>query len=768
MTAQRVAQLLPGTAVVVYMLEDLENPAWAHKAILGEVEVGRSIEFGSGTLGRVAESKTLMVFEGGDLQREDYPHLDIRRTVTALAYVPLFADEVLFGAIEVVSYEQPFPQAMLEALQEVADLASPALAAARSYESERNANLQSISRVTQMYDLEKVFNSTLEMEELLGIIAKKFQEVMGVQGINLWMIKNDSPELVSNAGLDPTVELGMVQRPGEGIAGDISDNGEPVLIDDPEDERLRKRNAGHENAVFSIVAGPLMEHESLVGVVEAVNRLDGEPFDEDDQFLLTNICETASNALHNSSLLLAERKVEILQTLVQVSGEITSTLNLDRVLQAVVNQTQAVIAFERAAIALEERGALQLKAVSGMTQINHSDPAVSGLLEMLEWASISNEETYVTQHRDQIDDPRPETRAKFAAYFSSTGMQAFYALPLIDDQGRLGALSFESGDPDFLSVAHLEMIKVLAGQATVALRNASLYREVPFINLLEPLLQRKKRFLAMEKRRRWLMIAGTIAALLFLIFCPLPMRVSGDGTVASGRTAQVQAGVDGVVKNVYIREGDYVRQGAVLAELEDWNYRADLAAAEAKYSEAMETMNRALAQNDGTLAGNERVKVDYFKAELARARERMDRVTIRAPFDGVVTTPQVQNSVGRRLMHGDTLAEIMETSHVTVDLAVPEDDVTLLQSDERASIKLESFPLRTFRGRVTVVSPESQVQSDQRVFIARVNVPNEDGAIRPGMQGHGKVSVGWRPAGYVLFRGVAMWIWGKLWSWFGW
>jgi RND family efflux transporter MFP subunit len=768
-TAEQVAQLLPGTAVVVYIVEDSDNPAWTRKAIAGEVEVSSTLEFSVGTLGAVARNKTLMVFDGADLQREDYAHLDTRRTVTALAYVPLLVDEVLFGAIELVSYEKPFPEAMLEALHQIAELASPAIAAARSYESERNASLQSISRVTQMYDLEKVFNSTLEMDELLGIVAKKFQEVMGVQGINLWMVNNDTLELVSCSGFDPTVQLGMAQGPGEGIAGDISDNGEPVLIDDPADERLQKRNAGHEDeTVFSIVAGPLMEHESLVGVVEAVNRLDGAPFDEDDQFLLTNICETASNALHNASLLQSERKVEILQTLVQVSGEITSTLNLDRVLQAVVSHTQAIIPFERAAMALEQRGVLQLKAISGMTQINPADPAVSGLKEMLEWASISTEATHVTQHGDQIDDPRHETQAKFAAYFSATGMRAFYGLPLIDDQGRLGVLSFESSDPDFLTVAHLEIIKVLAGQATVALRNASLYREVPFINLLEPLLQKKRRFLAMEKRRRWSMIALGVAVGFLLIFFPLPMRISGNATVASARTAQVQAGVDGVVKNVYVHEGDQVRQGAVLAELEDWNYRADLAAAEAKYVEAMATMNRALAQNDGTTAGTERVKVDYFKAELTRARERLDRATIRAPFDGVVTTPQVQNSVGRRLMHGDTFAEIIETSHVTVDVAVPEDDAMLLRRGERASIKLESFPLRTFLGDVTVISPQTQVESDQRFFMARVNVPNRDGMIRPGMQGHGKVSVGWHSAGYVLFRGSAMWLWGKLWSWFGW
>jgi GAF domain-containing protein len=47
---------------------------------------------------------------------------------------PLIVDDILFGAIELISYEQALPEAMLEALQEIAELASPALAAARSYE----------------------------------------------------------------------------------------------------------------------------------------------------------------------------------------------------------------------------------------------------------------------------------------------------------------------------------------------------------------------------------------------------------------------------------------------------------------------------------------------------------------------------------------------------------------------------------------------------------------------------------------------------------
>jgi RND family efflux transporter MFP subunit len=768
-TAQQIAQLLPGTAVVVYIIEDLDNPAWTRKAVAGDVTVAQTIEFIAGTLGTVAEKKALVIFERADLQREDYAHLDIRRTVTSLAYVPLHVDVVFFGVIELISYDQPLPETMLEAVQEIAELASPAIAAAQSYESERNASLHSISRVTQMYDLEKVFNSTLEMDELLGTIAKKFQEVMNVQAVNLWMVSDEALELVSCEGFDPTVKVGMVQKPGEGIAGDISDNGEVVLLSDAEDARLLKRNSGIEDGgIFSIVAAPLMERENLVGVVEAMNRFDGLPFDEDDEFLLTNICETASNALHNANLLQAERKLEILEALVKVSGEITSTLDLDRVLDAIVNGPAAVIAYERAAIALDQRGRVRLKAISGVAKINPEDPDIARLQELLEWSSQSTEPIFVVQRGDEVAEQRAETRAKFQSYFASSGMRAYHALPLADDDGRVGVLSFESRDPDFLNSAHMEMIKVLAGQATVALRNASLYREVPFIDVLQPFLEKKRKFLALEKRRRWALVAGVSVALLFLAAFPLPLRVDGPAVVGPAHSAKVQPEVSGVVEAVSVREGEAVKPGTVLARLADWQYRSELASAQAKYKTAVAQMNHALAGNDGTEAGMARVQVDYWTAEVARATERLEKTLLRSPIDGLVATPHIEDSVGRDLKPGDTFAEIVDTSRATVDVAIDEQDVSLLRPGEQAAVKLEGFPTRTFRGELTVVSPKSQLRGDEHIFFARVSIPNNEGLIRAGMQGRSKIFTAWRPAGEVFFRRPAMWFWAKIWSWFGW
>ena len=767
--ADRVCQVLPGSAAVVYVIEDHDDPSWRAKATAGDIQAAEVVELNAGTLGRLASRRESQVFDSSRLPREDFSHLDIRRTAASLICVPLVQNEVLIGAIEVVAFERILGEQALLPLSSIAELAAPAVANALAYEKERNRSLESISRVTQMYDLEKVFNSTLELDDLFQMIAKKFAEVMSVQAINLWMVSGDGVELISQAGVDGTVAIGTFELSGAGIAGDISDSGEPVLIDNPDDARLEKRNAGFEgNEVFSVVSAPLMESESLLGVVEAVNRLDGLPFDDDDLFLLVSMCETASNALHNADLLKAERKVEVLEALVKVSSEITSTLDLDRVLQAIVNEPSTVIHYERASIALENRGKLQVRAVSAMPIINPKDPDVVRLHDLLEWASLSSSPMVVTQHGDEVDTDREETRAKFRAYFAESGMRGFHYVPLADDDGRIGVLAIESSNPDFLSIAHLEMIKVLAGQATVALRNASMYREVPFIDFIEPIMARKRKFLALERRRRLLLIAATLVVLTFLAGFPLPLRVDGSAVVAPVHTVRVQPEVGGLVEKVDVREGDTVHPGQQLAQLDDWQERIGLATAQAKYQAAASAMNRALATNDGTEAGIQRVEADYWRAEVQRASERLDRTVLRSPISGRVATPHIEDFVGRSLKSGDTFAEIVDTSRADVDVAIDAVDVSRLQPAQKAAIKLEGLPSRTFHAPVEIVSPKAELQGAQRFFFARVEVPNEDGLIRSGMEGRGKIFTGWEPAGWVIFRRPAIWLWSKLWSWLGW
>ena len=770
--AREIAQILPQSAVNIYILAVSKGvEEWVPKGSHGEVSVNsRGIAARAGTLGELRSGKKPVTYSGTGLQREKYAHLDIRRTVVSLAYLPLVAGEALTGAIEILSFEKPLSREQLEALLPVANIAAAALGGAEKYEKERHEGLSSISRLTQLYDLEKVFSSTLEMDQLLPLIGSKFCEIMECEAINVWLMNPDeSVQLMHQAGRDVTSMEGATQKPGEGIPGSVSDNGETVLICEKNDDRLRERNSGREvGTIESLLAVPILDRESLVGVIEAVNKKDGTPFDEDDLFALTSVTETASTALHNASLLLAERKVEILETLVTVSHEITSTLNLERMLQTIVNAPQAVIPYERAAIVLDQRGRFKLSAVSGVTQLNVDAPEIAPLNEILQWAALSEEIVYVRQHGEEIDSAREETRAKFRRYFEETGVRGFYAMPLNDDTGRVGLLGMESSNPDFLGPAHIEILEVLAGQATVALRNAQMYKEVPFISVLEPVLARKRKFMAMDKRRRALILALSLAALLFLVACPLPLRVDGDAVVAPVRRAFVEPQVEGAISKVFVHEGQVVQRGQVLAEIETWNLRSAVAEAKAKYESALLRMNHALSANDGTEAGIQRVQADYWKAECGRTQQLLALAEIRTPIDGVVATPHVETFVGRTLQQGDLFAEVVDTSQAVVDVAIDAVDAGMLRDGQGAVVKLDTYPARTFRGKVLIVSPKADLYNDDLVFYARVGIPNSEGLIRTGMEGRGKVRVGWYPAGYVYFRRPMLWVYSKLWSWLGW
>ncbi|MFY9688844.1 MAG: GAF domain-containing protein, partial [Candidatus Acidiferrales bacterium] len=721
-------------------------------------------------LGRLIQDPSPIFRSGAALKREDYPHIDVRRTLRSLCYIPLMKDETLVGALEILSFDDQLAEESVEALRPAAQLGAVALASAQSYEEERHGTLTSISRITQMYDLEKVFSSTLEMEELLPLIGSKFLEILGAEAVNIWLLHPDETlELMHQDGEDPTSFRGEILQPDEGIAGVVSNNGEPLCVSGPDDPRLVQRNAAAGEAVVrSLLAAPIMDKGALVGVVEVVNKPDGSVFGEDDLFTLTSLTETASTALHNASLLMAERKVEILETLNTVSHEITSTLNLERMLQTIVNAPQAVIPYERAALALERHGHFKLSAVTGFAKVEADSPELAPLNEVLQWAALSSEVVHVRQHGDEIDADREETRAKFRKYFAESGMRGFYAMPLNDDTGRVGMLALESKDPDFLSAAHLEILQVLTSQATVALRNAQMYKEVPFISVLEPVLVRKRKFMAMEKRRRGLIIGGTIAALVFLVAVPLPLRVDGDAVVAPLRQAEIQPETDGVVSKVLVKEGQAVHAGQVVAEMEDWTAQSGVAEAQSRYQQSLLEMNRALATDDGTTAGVQRVQAQYWKAELDRAREVLDKSQLRSPIDGVIATPHVEDFAGRKLGRGDSFAEVVDTSRAMVDVAADDDDAGLLRVGQHASVKLNSYPAHTFHGEVDIVSPEAQKLQDSTVFYSRVAIPNADGLIRTGMQGRGKIRVGWRPAGYVFFRGPFFWAYSKLWYWFGW
>ena len=246
LVAAAVVEALPECACVVHRFRpDNGETCWTAVGVAGDVSLELlSMATESRLLAPLlAEEPTGAIYTGGKLQREDYAHLHVNRSIASLAYLPLFDRESLLGAIEIIAFVGILSSADLATLDPIAQLAPPALLAAEDFDHGRQDLLDSIHRMTQLYDLEKSLNATLELDEVTKLAPEKTVAMLPCQAIHLWLFDGARLRLMSRAERTTRSSFGMIQEPGEGYVADMAEEGEPLLIEDAEDERLLLRNA---------------------------------------------------------------------------------------------------------------------------------------------------------------------------------------------------------------------------------------------------------------------------------------------------------------------------------------------------------------------------------------------------------------------------------------------------------------------------------------------------------------------------------------------
>src|ERR1700723_2944064 len=547
-----------------------------------------------GLLAEVYESAETRRVSSKEISADDFEHLDepSRARVKSAIVVSLPGAQRAQGGVEVLNKRTgEFTGEDAHFLEEASRLAGSALTNLEAIETERQTQLFTLERLTALYDLGRTFTSTLELGVLLPVVAGKIRDIMGASACLVWLADPGSQDLylAKKIGEDPTVEDDARVSLTEGLLGEIAQSATPKLVENPAEEpglAERIEAAGEDFEIQSWMCAPLRKENDILGLVELVNKADGTPFNEDDLFFLSSISEQAAVALHNANLLESERKVHALDALLKISQEITSTLHLANVLTTVVEQSSNVVPFESCVIGFYDRGRFVLGAVSGETEVPKTRE-MSDLRERMEWVAEQENHVSANLHEEGWQVEPQETHAQIVSFLEENGHKGFYGLPLRDDQGTLGAMILLSTEPDFLSENNLETLAILASQTTVAIRNAQLYQQVPLANILQPFAQRKKKLIAAMPRSRVMQYArrtAIIAALLILI--PWPMRVGTDATVVPADRRVVSAMEGGTVKQVFVREGDAVKPGQVLAQLDDSEDRVKLAEADAALSQA--------------------------------------------------------------------------------------------------------------------------------------------------------------------------------------
>jgi RND family efflux transporter MFP subunit len=732
-----------------------------------------------GLLAEIYESAATRRLGGKEVADDGFGHLDdaSRARVKSALFASLPGAQSAEGVVEVLNKRSgEFTDEDAHFLEEASRLAGTALTNLDAIEGERHAQLFTLERLTALYDLGRTFTSTLELGELLPIVAGKIRDILSAGSCNLWLADAGSQELylAQKTGEDPTIEDDARVSLTEGLLAEVAQQASPKLLESPAAEAgfAERLKAGGEFEINSWIGAPLRKSNEVLGVVELVNKQDGSSFNEDDLFFLETISEQAAVALHNANLLESERKVHALDALLKISQEITSTLDLDHVLSTVVHQASSVVPFDRCVIGFFDRGRFVLGALSGEPEVPKTRE-MSDLRSRLEWVAGQQQAVSADLYEDGWRTNPEDARAQIVPFLEEHEENGFYALPLRDDQGTLGVMALLSSDADFLSENNRETVAILANQTTVAIRNAQLYQQVPLANLLQPWTQRKKKLMSAMPRARWVEYAQRVGlGIIFLLVAPWPMRVGTDATVVPAERRVVSAIDGGVVQRVFVHEGDKVQAGQVLAQLDDGDDRVKLAQAESALAQARRELADAEFRNDPSAAGQAKIRGDLHEAEVQLEQQRVAEAQLRSPIAGIVITPKVEEKAGSLVKPGDAFAEIVGEDRMAAEMSVPEEDLELVHPGKNVALKLNAYPTTTFQGTVERIGAQTKSAAGEQYFIVRAVFDNPGGLARDGMVGRARIHAGggwfksgWYPVGYTLLRSPFRWLWQEAWSW---
>lgn len=736
----------------------------------------------------ITEGLPVEVLENGETQQfssesdgsESLTHLTSasRRLVKRAIYCALPGPQGVLGVVEILNPRgEAFTREEEHYLEEASRVTALVLTSQLNKENELQDHLATVERLTLLYDISRTFTSTLEIEELLPVIVEKVRDIMQAGACNLWFADSEHGDLyaVQQAGEDPTLGEDARCAMGEEVVGKAAQSGQQLLVENAGEEVLlaaRRKAETEQFHIESMMCVPLLKEQEVIGAVEVINKLEGGAFAEKDLFFLGSICEQAAVAIHNANLLKAERKLNALDALLSISREITSTLDLDHVLTTVVHQASTVVPFDHCAIGLFERDRFLIGAVSGEKEVPKTRE-MTQLRDILEWVANREDAVSVHQYEDGWHATPDEAKERIAPFLEAQDDSGFYALPLRDDQGAIGAIGLVNGDAEFLSESERETLAILGNQTAVAIRNAQLYQQVPLAGFLKPLAERKQKFMAAMPKARWMKWAwrGGIAAAL-LIAIPIPLRIGANATVVPAEHRTVTAEAGGIAERVLIHEGSVVEPGQLLAVLDSTEDQLKLVQARTSLAIAQRALADAEFQRDPAAAGQARIQMQLYQAETELEQKRVDDARLVAPISGVVVTPRVEQKVGTMLGSGEVFCELVDESRMAVTMDVPETDLPVLRAGAPVRIKLNSLPVETLYGTLERIGAATEAQEGEQFFVVRANFTNPGFAARDGMVGKAKIlagggwfSSGWYPIGYVIFRAPFRWAWEKAWSW---
>lgn len=235
------------------------------------------------------------------------------------------------------------------------------------------------------------------------------------------------------------------------------------------------------------------------------------------------------------------------------------------------------------------------------------------------------------------------------------------------------------------------------------------------------------------------------------------------GVVEPINVIEVKSKASGLITEMPVETGYDVKPGDLLVQVDTRDVKnqyeqalADVRAAEARVEVVSAQRRRSdelFTQRIITAQEHEATQLDYANAQaqivrsrasLDLAQQRLEDATVRAPLAGTViektvSVGQVITSATGAFGGGTTLLKMADLSKVRVRALVNETDIGSVRAGLPATVVVDAYPDRPFRGTVEKIEPQAVVQQSVTMFPVLVSIANVEGLLKPGM--NGEVSV---------------------------
>ena len=210
--------------------------------------------------------------------------------------------------------------------------------------------------------------------------------------------------------------------------------------------------------------------------------------------------------------------------------------------------------------------------------------------------------------------------------------------------------------------------------------------------------------------------------------------VSAVGSLVSNESVVLRPEVSGRIETIRFRDGETVRRGTVLVELDSaveraelQQARANLTLAESNFRRTQDLFGRKFVSQSSL--DDARAKLEVARAGLALAQARLARMQIRAPFDGVVGIRSV--SPGDFVQDGDALINLEDIATLKLDFRLPELYLDRVRPGQALELSSDVLPGEVHSATVEAIDP--LVDAQGRAVRLRASLVNPEMRLRPGV-----------------------------------